>query len=154
MVIAGVLLFIYPATSLTAAVRLLGFAIVLYGAIGLVANLTQKKENRSSLSLAYFAVFALAGIIIIANPGFIISMFPIIAGVLVAVNGIESLIRTLKLKKRNHDRWLLMLILAVITIAFGILTFVNPFATQALLVRVFACGLIYDGVVKLFLSIL
>ena len=154
MVIAGVLLFVYPASSLTAGVRLLGFAILLYGAIGLVTGLTQKKESRSMPSLIYFALFTIAGIILIANPGFIISIFPIIAGVMIAVSGAESLMRALKLKKRGHERGLLMVILAVITIAFGILIFANPFATQALLVRVFACGLIYNGVVKLILSVI
>lgn len=38
-------------------------------------------------SLIYFALFTVAGIILIANPGFIISIFPIIAGVMIAVSG-------------------------------------------------------------------
>lgn len=154
MVIAGILLFIYPAGSILAAVRLLGFAIALYGVIGLVTGLVQKKEYRSLLSLVYYTAFALAGIILIVAPGFVIGIFPIIAGVMIAVSGLESLLFSLRLKKHGHDRWLLLMILSVITIVFGILIFVNPFATQTLMVRVFACGLIYAGVVKLILSVI
>lgn len=148
MIIAGVLLFVYPATSLLAAVRLLGVAVLLYGAFGLVANLSRKSGERSVLALAYSAIVAILGIIIIASPDFIISVFPIVAGVLIAISGVESLMKALSLKKSGDAQWTL-LILSLITIAFGILIFANPFGTQATLVRVFACGLVYDGVVNL-----
>ena len=149
MIIAGVLLFVYPATSLLAAVRLLGVAVLLYGAFGLVANLSRKSGERSVLALAYSAIVAILGIIIIASPDFIISVFPIVAGVLIAISGVESLMKALSLKKSGDAQWTLLMILSLITIAFGILIFANPFGTQATLVRVFACGLVYDGVVNL-----
>ena len=147
MILAGILLFIYAGTSLEIGVRLLGIAMLLYGALGLVAQMMRNLAERSVAAMVYDAVIIVFGIAIIASPSFIIRLFPIVAGVLIAISGVETLVKSLSLRKHGIEAWKMLLILSVITIAFGILIFANPFQTQELLVRVFACGLVYDGIV-------
>ncbi|MCR5826634.1 MAG: DUF308 domain-containing protein [Oscillospiraceae bacterium] len=148
LVIAGALLFVFPISSLATAITVLGIAVLVYGVIGLLVALRQPKELRSTPSLVLFALTAILGIWILANPDFVIAVLPIIAGLLIAVNGFESLLRAFALRRAGLP-WGVPCILSLISILLGVLIFANPFGTQALLVRVFAFGLIYDGIVGL-----
>ena len=152
MIAVGIFLLIRPGDTLTTAVRIFGIALLVLGAVGVVSQLLQK-DDRSVISLIISAVEAVVGIIIIASPAFVVSLFPIVVGVIVALYGLSDLITALNMKKADIGSWKLALILAVITIILGVILFANPFKTMSTLVRIIGVVLVYKGVTGLFIRL-
>ena len=100
MIAVGIFLLIRPGDTLTTAVRIFGIALLVLGAVGVVSQLLQK-DDRSVISLIISAVEAVVGIIIIASPAFVVSLFPIVVGVIVALYGLSDLITALNMKKAD-----------------------------------------------------
>ena len=144
--LVGLFLVIYPGDTLNIVVGVFGCALLLIGVIGIVSYFLPKNKNsRSTLDLLISIVEAIIGPIVVSNIGFVISLFPIFAGVIIALQGVLYLISTLRMKSDNNS-WKLGLVLSLVMIAFGILIFANPFATQATLVRLTGVALIYNAI--------
>ena len=144
--LVGLFLVIYPGDTLNIVVGVFGCALLLIGVIGIVSYFLPKNKNsRSTLDLLISIVEAIVGPIVVSNIGFVISLFPIFAGVIIALQGVLYLISTLRMKSDNNS-WKLGLVLSLVMIAFGILIFANPFATQATLVRLTGVALIYNAI--------
>lgn len=152
MIAVGVFLLIRPGDTLTTAVRIIGIALLVLGAVGIASQLV-KKDDRSVISLIISAVEAVIGIIIIASPAFVVSLFPIIVGVIIALYGLSDLLAALNMKKADNGGWKLALILSVITIILGIVLFANPFKTMSTLVRIIGVVLVYKGVTGLIIRL-
>ena len=144
--LVGLFLVIYPGDTLNIVVGVFGCALLLIGVIGIVSYFLPKNKNsRSTLDLLISIVEAIVGPIVVSNIGFVISLFPIFAGVIIALQGVLYLISTLRMKSDNNS-WKLGLVLSLVMIAFGILIFANPFATLATLVRLTGVALIYNAI--------
>ena len=150
LISAGFLLILHPGGSLHVAVRVLGFALLAYGGIAVVGSFLKSQEDRSIVKLIVGALSAVGGIIVLVSPEFILSIFPIAAGLMIAVGGVRDLLTALEIKQEGFDGWKLALLLALITIAFGILIFANPFGTMETLAVILGVALIYDGVAGIF----
>ena len=154
MIIAGIIMIISPGDTLTTAAKILGIALIVYGIIAAAAFFLQKdKEQRSVVKLIYGIVAAVVGIIVLASPQFLIDIFPIVVGVIIAVSGAANLVRTLRVKKNGGSGWQILLVLSLVTIALGILIFANPFGSMSTLIRVIGVILVYNGVVGLIAGI-
>lgn len=152
IIAVGVFLLIRPGETLTTAVRLFGIALLVLGAMGVVSQLI-KRDDRSVISLIISVVEAVIGIIIIASPAFVVSLFPIIVGIIIALYGLSDLLAALNMKKADIGSWKIALILSVITIILGIVLFVNPFKTMSTLVRIIGVVLVYKGITGLFIRL-
>lgn len=155
VLIAGIILVAAPGSTLITAAKILGTALIVFGVIRVVFYFLQKdKDKRSLLSLLYGFVGIVAGILIFAAPTFLINLFPVIAGIIIAVSGLADLIRSLRIRKLGGSNWVLFFILSLLTIAFGALIMFNPFESMTTLIRVIGVILIYDGIVGLIAAIL
>ena len=144
--LVGLFLVIYPGDTLNIVVGVFGGALLLIGLIGIVSYFLPKNKNsRNVIDLVISIVEVIVGLIVVSNIGFVISLFPIFAGVIIAAQGVLYLISALRMKSDNNS-WKLGLVLSLVMIAFGILIFANPFATQAALVRLAGIALIYNAV--------
>lgn len=144
--LVGLFLVIYPGDTLNIVVGVFGCALLLIGVIGIVSYFLPKNKNsRSTMDLLISIVEAIVGPIVVSNISFVISLFPIFAGVIIALQGVLYLISTLRMKSDNNS-WKLGLVLSLVMIAFGILIIANPFATQATLVRLTGVALIYNAI--------
>ena len=149
MIAVGAFLLIRPGDTLTTAVRIFGIALLVIGAVGIASQLL-KKDERNVIGLIISAAEAIAGVII-ASPAFVVSLFPIVVGVIVALYGLSDLITALNMKKEDIGAWKLALILSTITIILGVILFMNPFQTMTTLVRIIGVVLVYKGITGLFI---
>lgn len=148
LIAAGFLVILHPGGSLNVAVRILGIALVAYGAIAALGYFL-KKDNGSVLRLIVGVAAVIGGIIVLASPEFVVSVLPIVAGLIIAVAGVRDLIDALHRKSAGLGGWKLALVLSLITIAFGILIFANPFATMETLATILGVALLYNGIAGL-----
>ena len=85
----------------------------------------------------------------LAGPQFVISVFPIVAGVVIALGGLRDLLDSMAMKKAGLSFWKTALAFSLITIALGIFIFANPFGTMETVVTLLGFALLYNGVTGL-----
>lgn len=147
LVIVGVILVLYSGDALTTILRIIGIGLLLVGVIGVAGYFLGKDKNiRSFWRMLVAAVETIIGIVILASPKFVLSLYPIVVGVLIILNGLSNLLSAHGMKQREDRSWKVMLILALITIILGIIVICNPFATVSALTSVIGAILVYDGI--------
>ena len=146
LVLGGLFLILYPHSTLSTAVRILGGALTVYGAIGLISYLVNRPESRPS-SLVAGAAALIFGVIILLRPNLILNFFPTVAGILIVVTGILQLMSVLEGRRADpQGRWWLPLILALITVVLGVVLLLNPFGAMSILIRMLGATLMYIGI--------
>ena len=151
LIVLGGVLLLHPGDTLNLAVRLVGVALVLVGAVGIIAQM-MKQEEKQIVSLLVGVVEILAGLVVLAAPSFVASLFPLLVGIAVVLYGISDFIAAWRLKNAGaHNAW--ALILAAITVILGVVLVFNPFRTLTTLVRVLGAVLIYKGVTGLLIRL-
>ena len=152
MLLVGIYLLIRPGETLFTAAKIMGAALVVIGAIGLVNQLLLREKMLLPVILVY-AVEIVAGIILFSSPDFVISLLPIILGIVVVIYGLSDVQTALRLKKAGHPAWKRALVFSLITVVLGIILLLYPFETVAALVRVLGVILIYKAIVGILLRL-
>lgn len=149
-VILGVILMIYPDTSLTFVCRTVGIIVLVTGIGFLISHIRGGLLSWFyKLDLILGLLFLILGGYILLNPWGLLSIIPIVFGVLLIYHGISDLGQAMELRKYEADRWWISIIIAVITIVLGFVIMSNPFGTIDMLMRITGGCLVYDGLSNL-----
>ena len=150
----GLVLLFYPGQTLDTAVKALGIVIIVAGAVALISSLTQSEKNGYVMFQLIGALIGIvAGIIVLTNRGLVISIFPVLTGVGIAIYGAFGIAQALTFRKFYSTGWQASLLFSVITIGVGILIAANPFSTMNTIVRLVGIVLIYNGVVGIYMQL-
>lgn len=148
----GVILMIYPDTSLSLVCQTVGIIVLVTGVGFLISHIRGGLISWFyRLDLILGLLFLILGGYIFLNPWGLLSMIPIVFGVLLIYHGISDLGQAMELRKYGADRWRISIIFAVISIILGVVIMKNPFGTIDMLMRIIGGCLIYDGLSNLFL---
>ena len=144
--ILGIILVVYPSTSLTVVCRVVG-AIVLITGLGMIFSYlrSETKGILARIGLVFGSILAIVGGFIVLRPLGIVSIIPIVFGVLLVYHGIANMRQALELRQyKDKGLWLPVLIAAT-TIILGVLIINNPIRTMDVVMRIIGACLIYDG---------
>lgn len=151
--ILGVVLLVWPGQSIQIACMVLGVVLSVYGAVQILLYFFTKDKTLLSHSMMIFGIVLLViGIFIILKPDSIRKAIPMIVGILIVIHGLRNAIQAVELKKMNDDHWWAVLLLAVLTMAVGVVLICNPFAAIDMAVRVIGICLLYDGLSNLWIQ--
>lgn len=143
----GVVLVLWPGLSIQLVCKAVGVVLIVCGLLRLISFFIEHDGSMYTQSnLVLGIVFAVVGIWIVANPGRVLSLIPIIVGILIVIHGISKLQQAITLCKSQYSRWWLALLLAVLTLGLGLLLIFKPFAAIDTVVMLIGLFLIYDGV--------
>ena len=148
-IILGIVLVAYPNTSLTLVCRAVG-AIVLFTGLGMVFGFL-RNETKGLLakgSLVFGSILTIVGGFIVLRPLGIISIIPVVFGILLIYHGISNMRQALELRQYKDKGWWLPVLIAASTILLGIVIMNNPFGTISVLMRIIGACLIYDGLMN------
>ena len=148
MVVIGVILLIWPGSTLLAFCRLLGWCLVIGGALEIILGITGTKSVPNT---AGGVVAAICGVVFIARPGLIISFLPFVVGLCVAILGAAFLIQTL-IRRDEGPHAVMTIAGGIVALLIGIILMVNPFSAVRLLMIVLGILLIYFGILRIGLS--
>lgn len=143
MLIAGAALVLFPGSTLYSFCRLIGWCLLISGAVSIIAGL---RGTKSPMDTASGAVCAVAGVVFLSHPGVLISILPILAGVAVAGAGAALLIRVLA-DKRAGVNATMQLIGGGVTLAVGVILICHPISAVKLLMVIVGVVLVYYGIV-------
>ncbi|MBQ7707982.1 MAG: DUF308 domain-containing protein [Lachnospiraceae bacterium] len=154
IVALGLVLLFYPGQSLDTGVKALGIVIIVAGAVALISAMTAQEKNAYVTFQIVGAVLGLvAGIIVLVNRGLVISIFPVLTGVGLAIYGAFGIAQAITFKKYYTKGWEAPLLFSIITILVGVLIAANPFSTMNTIVRLIGIVLTYNGVVGIWMQL-
>ena len=90
LIVFGVILFAYPVTTIATVLRVIGIGLLLVGAIGIAAFFASKEETKSLRSLLVGIVEVVIGLVFLANPAFIASIYPVILGIVIVLECLDN----------------------------------------------------------------
>lgn len=152
MLAVGVFFLLHPGDTLITAARIVGIALIVIGAIG-VLNQLLRKEDRIIPAIIVYAVEVVAGLVILSSPAFVISLYPIIIGIIIALYGLSDVLSAVQMKRLGMAAWKPSIVMAIISVILGVLILCNPFGTVSTLVRIIGVVLIYKAITGVFIRI-
>ena len=152
MIVIGLLLVLWPGHVMTTALTILGIALLVGGGLLIYSWYSGRGRSGSVITLAEGIVMAVAGLFVLAAPKFLISVVPFIVGAFITLNGIFNLAQALDQRKAHYARWIISLVMAILTIVLGLLVLFNPFSTMEVLVVAIGIIIIYNGVSNLLIE--
>ena len=143
MIVLGAVLFLMPGLALTTVLRLIGAVAAVIGGIRLAEFLRDRDRGAADDAAAGGALLAvIAGAVLLLMPKLVISVFPLVVGVLILLYGIAKLMQALEAKRGNAEGWQVRLVLAIVTIACGVFICADPFSAAASLFSMFSHSLL------------
>lgn len=145
----GVVIFVWPTETIDIFCKVLAAGLIVMGAVDLVSYFADKLLHPFSGILGLIVL--LVGVWIFLKPESVVSLIPIVIGVILAIHGIQDLKLALEAKGNQYEKWWIMLIIAVISLIFGVLCIVKAFGMVKLATQLIGIALIYDGVSDLWI---
>ena len=146
----GLLLLVMPQTSLLWICYAFGAVVLITGVVCLVQYV---RIRGSGFAAPFFLVAgvitAALGLFTLARPEVVASFLPVVFGIFILVDGFSRIGTAVDLARRQGDKWWLMMLFSLLSIALGILLLVNPFGAAVSVVMLCGVLLIVEGVVNL-----
>lgn len=143
--IIGIILLIWPGTSLMIIGRCIG-AVLAAG--GIVAGFLFWKDHEAmsrTLLLVMAAVMLICGIVIIFHPDELVRLIPTIMGILAVLSGLINIGETFLLNKKKYGKWWISLLVAALKIAAGLFVIRNAFDLVAVITRIAGGVMVFSG---------
>lgn len=146
MVILGLVLVIWPHILGVMLCYLLGGALILMGVIQLVIFLRGERLGfYNKFSMLMGIVLVLLGIWICTQPHIVLSIIPVVVGIIVLIHGLMDIQYTLDIKRTGNTKWWIALIAAILTFIVGLLLVFNPFTAYEISMILLGVAMLYDG---------
>lgn len=149
-ILLGLVLAIWPDATKLAVSYLIGTALVIFGGIQVVRYFVY--EVRLDLFRYDFVsglILLGAGVFFLMKPQVIVSILPILLGIAIIIDGAVKIQQSMDLMRAGYPRWWLIMLLAALALAAGIVLLVNPFEAASTLMLLIGIVLIYNGVTDL-----
>ncbi len=146
LIALGLVLILWPEASVTAIVKLTAFAFLAVAVIGIVMQIINKEEKKSTkvLKIIPLVLCAALGAWILINPILFEGFYQIVIGIIIAANALKDLVVAI----RNNKHWV-FLALAIISLVFGIIVMCNPFTLFRTFAVISGIALIFSGIVSI-----
>lgn len=156
MIIAGIVLIIFPSQTQSTIAYIISGVLVVCGVLRILRYFGVLGKGTSEVNglKAYASPMDLVtGILLIVFAALVakvlIAFIPIVLGIVVLISGLIKLEQAVELIRSGNGSWIGIMILAVITIVVGLLAVFNPFATNNILLQVIGAGLTFGGITDL-----
>lgn len=146
MVVLGLILIIWSETIGNILCYILGGALVLMGVFQIIGFLRGERLGfYNKFNGIMGIVLILLGVWVCANPKKILSIIPVIIGIIMLIHGLMDVQYALDIKKSGAQKWWIALIAAVITLGLGIFLVLNPFIMYQMTMILIGLAMLYDG---------
>ncbi len=139
----GVVLVAWPMEVTGLICRVLGALLVVMGAVYIFGHFV---EGRGILAITGGLLFLLLGVWIFITPGSVVTLVPIVIGVVLLVHSLRDFQMASEAKQNGSDRWMILFLLALLNCVFGVVCICDSFGIVSVAVRILGIALIYDGI--------
>ncbi len=150
----GAVLVIWPDWSGRILCYLLGAALILMGGIQLIVCIRAERIGfYSKFSMLMNIILILLGVWVCIRPDTVLSLVPVIIGIVMLIHGCMDLQFTMDIKHAGSSKWWIALIFALVTLTLGVFLVMHPFLAFEITMLIIGIGLLYDGISDLVLMI-
>lgn len=154
LILVGVVLLIAPGIALDVVCIIFGIYMIIYGAVKIMGYFAKDAYQLAfQFDLALGIVIAIVGIVFVCRTARVVQLLSTCIGIVMLVDATFKIQTSIDSKRFGISRWWLMLILAVIVAAIGILLILMPGETTRLMVRLIGLNLCMDGILNLVIVI-
>ena len=151
-VVLGLILVIWPGVVGTVFCYIVGGALLISGIVHIVSYV--RERDNASLFQVDFLMGLILGVLggwIILKPNTVLSLMPILLGIVLLLHGFVDVQRALNLKRAGYAKWGAAIAVATITVVFGAVMLFHPLMAVDVALRLLGAGLLFDGVSDLWM---
>ena len=153
LMVIGILFLAAPVSSSLVIATVIGVILILEGLVRGYAALKKKEKDISTKAiLLWAAVLIVVGIILLANPGYLVAYSYIIFGIVLILNAISNIIGVMRGEIQAEGNKFIYLILSAVLAIVGVIMLFNPFSAANMMMRIIGGMLIADGIVNLLIA--
>lgn len=149
-ILLGIVFIIWKTQVLDVMGSVFAVILVVIGVIYLSSFFLQVVTN--GLSAIMGGIVLAMGIWFLLQPEIVVSIIPVLIGVVLIAHGARALMETFAAKKYGYDAWGINMILAILSLVFGILCVINAFGIMQKAIIVVGIILIYNGVSNIWIA--
>ena len=156
LMILGLLMLIIPAELDYMLVNILGYVIILIGAVMIWEFIASDKSLVSYIMFTFALLVILLGIYIFVSGDNILKVLSVLFGILLIVDGLHSALHAWMYARRaGKAKWRVLLVVSILLLLLGIVIFTNPWwHTEHSFIKVIGGVLLFSsclGIVRLIL---
>lgn len=149
-IVLGIVSMVIPLAMAKILGYLIGILLIVAGAVSMICYLLREAaQNYYRNDFLHGLVGIAIGILVLYRVEWIISLLPVLLGILVLASGCGKLQEVIDMKRMGYGSWVGMLILAAVNVIIGVVLIVNPFEWALVLFQVIGAGLVFSGVTDL-----
>ena len=149
-IVLGIVSMVIPLAMAKILGYLIGILLIVAGAVSMICYLLREAAQTYYRNDFLHGLVGIAvGILVLYRVEWIISLLPVLLGILVLASGCGKLQEVIDMKRMGYGSWVGMLILAAVNVIFGVVLIVNPFEWALVLFQVIGAGLVFSGVTDL-----
>ena len=149
-IVLGVLLLVMPQTSLLWICYAFGAVVLITGIFCLIQYARVRGSGLAAPFLLVAGVITAGlGLFALAKPEVVASFLPVVFGLFILMDGCSRIGTAIDLARRRGEKWWLLLLLSLLSIALGILLLADPFEAAVSVVMLCGVLLIVEGVINL-----
>lgn len=149
-IVIGMMLLIMPQTSLLWICYAFGAVVLITGIVCLIQYARIRGTGFTApFMLVGGVITAGLGIFTLAKPQVVASFLPVVFGIFIVVDGLSRIGSAIDLAKRKGQKWWVLLLLSIVSVALGILLVLHPFGAAVSVVMVCGILLIAEGAMNL-----
>ena len=146
----GIFLVMKPGTALNIVCYALGGVVLACAAVQLIRYfVVERGVFQSQLTLISGLICLALGVFLLLRSDIVVSILPIVFGLFVIFDSLGRIQNALELRRCEYPSWKGFLLLAVLSIALGVIMIVDPFGTMETLVMAIGVILIVEGSLNL-----
>ncbi|MCI9220490.1 MAG: hypothetical protein HFH94_12255 [Lachnospiraceae bacterium] len=146
-IVLGIVALVIPGTMVKTMGYLIGILLIVGGAVSMICYLLREaSQNYYRNDFGYGLVSIAVGILFLYKVEWIISLVPLILGILVVASGCRKLQNVIDMKRMGYGNWVYMLILAAVNVVLGAALIVNSLDAALFFLQLVGAGLIFSGV--------
>ncbi|MGN0350430.1 MAG: HdeD family acid-resistance protein [Roseburia sp.] len=145
----GVVLFVWSEETIGLICRALAVILMVLGVIQVTSYFMNRLN--SVFHVAFGLIELLVGLWIFLRPESVVSLIPIVIGVILLIHGASDLKTAFETKKNGYESWWSILIMAVISMVCGIISIAFAFQVVSFVMKFIGFALIYDGLSDLWI---
>ena len=149
-IVIGMMLLVMPQTSLLWICYAFGAVVLITGIVCLVQYARIRGTGFTApFMLVGGVITACIGVFTLVRPQVVASFLPVVFGIFIVVDGLSRIGTAIDLAKRKGQKWWLLLLLSLVSVALGVVLVLHPF--DAAIGVTMLCGilLIVEGALNL-----
>lgn len=144
--VLGILMIIWPDTVTRIVCYGFGSLLIIYGLIQIIANFSNRDRTMfSGLNTVNGLISAGIGIFFIVKYSILSESIGFVMGLVIIIDSFIKFQKSIDLQKRGYTLWWVVLLMSFLTVALGVLIFINPFGASGLARFVGACLIVSGG---------